>query len=357
MGYVELAQAQLPLSHPVTSDLQRTLKSVQRAADLTKQLLAFTRRQDLKPEVINLNDLLLEANKMLSQLISEAIELEVQPGPDLWRVKVDPSQIEQVLVNLVLNACNAMPEGGKLTIKTANIVLDQAYIDQHAPEIRPGHYVMLAVTDTGIGMNEEVKTHIFEPFFTTKEVGQGTGLGLSTCYGIVKQSDGHISVESAPEEGATLRVYLPRLEEAPDRQATETPTIHNLPRRTETILLVEDEALVREVAARVLRQQGYTVLEAEDGEAALQMIGELTENQFHLLVSDMVMPRLGGYILAERLKSLHPTLKVLLISGYTDGMSNYQGILKSGIPFLSKPFTWTQLVLKVQEVLDTPPGV
>jgi CheY-like chemotaxis protein len=266
------------------------------------------------------------------------------------------SQFEQVLVNLVLNARDAMPKGGRLTVEIANVILDQAYIDQHAAELHPGPYVMLAVTDTGMGMTEEVKSHVFEPFFTTKEVGQGTGLGLSTCYGIVKQHNGHISVESEPEQGATFRVYLPRVEETLSHLAIEGEASINLARGTETILLVEDEALVREIAGRVLRQQGYTVLEAINGEDALRMVEKKSEKTIDLLVTDLVMPRIGGDTLAERLRAILPSLKVLFISGYPDGIDDHHRATKSTIPVLPKPFNPAGLARKVREILDTSPS-
>jgi PAS domain S-box-containing protein len=355
-GNVGLALADLPPSHPLAHDLQRIQRAAQRAADLTQQLLAFTRLQIAQLMVLDLNNLVVETSSTLRQLISEAIELAVLPGPELAQVKVDPSQFEQVLVNLVLNARDAMPKGGKLTVEIANVILDQAYIDQHAAEIRPGLYVMLAVTDTGIGMTEEVKAHVFEPFFTTKEVGQGTGLGLSTCYGIVEQHKGHISVESEPGQGTTFSIYLPRVEETPSHLAIEGKASINLTRGTETILLVEDEALVREIAGRVLRQQGYTVLEAINGEAALRMVEKKSEKTIDLLVTDLVMPRLGGDILAERLRAILPSLKVLFISGYPDGIDDHHRAMKSTIPFLPKPFNPAGLARKVREILDTPPG-
>ncbi len=354
-GNVELALASLPLSHPLTHDLLQIRRAAQRAADLTQQLLAFTRNQTTHPVVLDLNNLVTETSILLRQLIGEAIELVVLPEPEPAQVKVDPSQFEQVLVNLVLNARDAMPKGGNLTIETANVNLDQAYLDQHAAEIRPGPYVMLAVTDTGLGMSEEVKAHIFEPFFTTKEVGQGTGLGLSTCYGIVKNHNGHISVQSEPERGATFRVYLPRVEEMPSHLAIEDEASINLAQGTETILLVEDEAWVREIAGRVLRQQGYTVLEATNAEDALRMVERKSKKTIDLLVTDLVMPRIGGDILADRLRVILPSLKVLFISGYPDGSDDRHRAMTATIPILPKPFTPAGLARKVREILDTPP--
>lgn len=269
------------------------MRESKRAAALTRQLLAFSRRQVLSPKVINLNDTLLEMDKMLRRLIKEDIELVTLPAQDLRQVKVDPGQIEQVIVNLVVNARDAMPEGGKLTLETTNVTLDQEYADQRSTRIPLGEYVMFAVTDTGIGLEDEIKAHIFEPFFTTKEIGKGTGLGLATCYGIVKQSGGFIWVYSEPGQGTTFKIYLPAVE----REA-EVPSLRDecgyLPRGKETVLLVEDEPSVRRVAGQILREQGYTVREATNGEEALFASREHNGNGIQLLLTDVVMPQMGG---------------------------------------------------------------
>jgi PAS domain S-box-containing protein len=350
MSYAGLALIRLSADDPVYKDLKGIQSTARRAANLTRQLLTFARRQITDPQPLNLNDLIVDMDKMLGRLISEDIELTTLPAPDLGLVKADPSQMEQVLVNLVVNARDAMPDGGRLTIQTANVTLGQSYIAHHA-EVKPGEYVMLAVSDTGIGMTDEVKVHIFEPFFTTKEIGKGTGLGLATCFGIVKQSGGHIWVYSEVGQGTTFRIYLPRLEETtavkslPDR-------LEDLPRGTETIFLVEDESAVRELATRTLRSQGYQVLSAINGEAALRLLQEQPKLKPHLLITDVVMPRLGGKALVDALKPTRPSLKLLFISGYTDNAVVHNGILDAHIPFLQKPFSPLELARKVREVLD-----
>lgn len=350
MGHAGLALRIIPADHPAYSDIRGIQQSAERAANLTRQLLAFARRQMIEPRVINLNDLILNLDKLLRRLIREDIELVTLPAPDLGQVKADPGQLEQVLLNLVINARDAMPEGGKLTLETANVTLDRSYTRQRA-EVIPGEYVLLAVSDTGIGMTEEVKEHIYEPFFTTKEVGQGTGLGLATCFGIVKQNGGHISFYSEPDHGTTFKVYLPRVEEAV--QPLPRPVKPSaLPPGIETILLVEDEPVLQELATRTLRGLGYTVLEAANGEEALQVVQDRGGQEIHLVLTDVVMPRLGGKALANRLKALYPEIKILFMSGYTDETMMHRGILPAQAAFLQKPFTPTTLALKVREVLD-----
>jgi two-component system, cell cycle sensor histidine kinase and response regulator CckA len=287
---------------------------------------------------------------MLRRLIGEDIELVTLPAPDLGLVKIDPGQFEQVVMNLAVNANDAMPNGGKLTIETANVTLDWDYIENHV-EVIPGEYVMLAVTDTGEGIPQEVQSHIFEPFFTTKEVDRGTGLGLATCFGIVKQSNGHIWVYSEPDQGTTFKIYLPRVSNA------ETATLFRhrsveLPTGTETILLVEDEASLRDLSSRMLQLQGYTVLEAGNGDEALRVINKHGENTIDLVVTDVVMPQMGGKVLADKLKILRPNLKILFTSGYTDRAIVNNGVLEEGIDFLQKPFALDVLVRVVREILD-----
>jgi signal transduction histidine kinase/ActR/RegA family two-component response regulator len=347
-GYVELARDMLTPDNPLHSDLEAIGDAADRAAALTRQLLAFARKQILDPQILNLNDLVLNLDKLLRRLIGEDIELATLPMPDLWPVKADANQIEQILINLAINARDAMPGGGKLTIETANSSLDEAYARHHM-SVSPGFYVMLAVSDTGVGMPPEMQAQVFEPFFTTKQAGKGTGLGLATCYGIVKQHGGHIWVYSEVGQGTTFKVYLPRTTEVTDAQQTyETQEI--LLAGNETVLLVEDEVALRQLAVRVLRQLGYTVLEATDGADALRVAGEYS-GAIDLLLTDVVMPQLGGAALAERLRETHPRLKVLFMSGYTDHTIIRHSLLEPGVTFLQKPFAPELLARKVREAL------
>jgi len=348
IGYASLSLKLLPPDHPVRDDLQGIQKSARRAADLTRQLLTFARRQVIDPQVLNPNEPILNLDKMLRRLIGEDIELVTLLAPNLGRIKADPGQIEQVLVNLVVNARDAMPAGGKLTIETANATLGEDYARQHA-EVKPGDYVMLAVSDTGTGMSEEVQARIFEPFFTTKAIGKGTGLGLATCYGIVKQSGGHIWVYSEVGQGTSIKVYLPLAEAEADAPPEYEEA--ELPGGTETILLAEDEASVRNLTARALRRLGYTVLEAANGEEALYLAREHSDQEIQLLFTDVVMPQMGGIVLAEQLRAMRPGIKVLYTSGYTDNAIVHHGVLDAGIAFLQKPFSPELLAAKVREVL------
>jgi CheY-like chemotaxis protein len=286
---------------------------------------------------------------LLRRLIGEDIDLRVVLAPDLGHVRADPGQLDQILLNLAVNARDAMPTGGSLTIETRNVHLDESYA-QRFQEVRPGPYVMLAVTDTGCGMNEEVKARMFEPFFTTKGVGQGTGLGLATVFGVVKQSGGHIAVYSEPGKGTSFKIYMPRVE-GEVRASGSHPGFAKIPGGTETILLVEDEDAVRRLGRLVLETNGYTVVEAGDGEQALR-ICEQYPDPIHLIVTDVIMPHIGGRELADRLLALLPTLKVLYLSGYTDDAIIRHGVLDSTMAFLQKPFTNMALARKVREVLD-----
>ncbi|HWQ15082.1 MAG TPA: PAS domain S-box protein, partial [Roseiflexaceae bacterium] len=350
-GYSELALADLPPHHPVAAELAEIQRAAERATRLTRQLLAFGRRQIMEPRTLNLNDLILETDRLLRRLIGEHIELATLPAPDLWLVRADPGQIEQVLINLAVNARDAMPAGGKLTVETQNVVLDDAYARRHAGVV-PGPYVMLAVSDTGAGMPPEVLAHAFEPFFTTKEAGRGTGLGLATCYGIVKQHSGNIWVYSEAGRGATFKIYLPRADTAAAELALAAePAL--APGGSETVLLVEDEPAVRELAARVLRAHGYTVLEAAHGDEALR-VAAAYDGHIHLLLTDIVMPQLGGTALAAQLLGSYPHMRVLYMSGYTDRAMWRSGELEAGAALLQKPFTPTALARKVRDVLDAP---
>jgi signal transduction histidine kinase/FixJ family two-component response regulator len=319
-----------------------------RAATLTSQLLAFSRKQVLQPKVLNVNNALANLTKMLGRLISSNIEVIERYGPEMWHAKVDPGQLDQVILNLALNARDAMPLGGKLTLETANRRIDGEGIAQH-PEVPPGEYVMLAVSDTGSGMNAETRSHLFEPFFTTKAPGKGTGLGLSTVYGIVRQSGGYISVASAPGSGTTMKVYLPRIlaasEAAPSRDEYQP-----LPLGSETVLLAEDEERVRALTASVLSQLGYHVLQAGDGEEAL-VVARAYRGEIHLLLTDIVMPKRNGNELAIEIRRDRPAIKVLFSSGYTGDVVAQQGTLDPAVPFLQKPFTPRTLAVKVREAL------
>jgi two-component system cell cycle sensor histidine kinase/response regulator CckA len=324
-------------------------KSAERAAKLTRQLLAFSRKQILELKLVDLGAVATGIESLLRRLIGEDVSLVVGGGEGLGRVKADPGQIEQVILNLAINARDAMPSGGPLTIETANVELDTVYAAHHA-EVTPGPYVVLAVSDTGTGMDAATQARLFEPFFTTKEPGKGTGLGLATVYGIVKQSGGHIAVYSEPGRGSTFKVYLPRVEGSPD--AVESVPAATPPSRgSETVLLVEDEAELRELAEEVLSSRGYTVLQAGSPAEALQL-AERHDGPVHLLLTDVVMPGMSGRELADRLLGARPALKALFMSGYTDTAIVHHGVLDPGTPFLQKPFTPDALVRKVRDVLD-----
>jgi PAS domain S-box-containing protein len=348
-GYTDILLIDLAEGDPLRDYLEQVQKAALRAAALTRQLLAFSRRQVLQPEVMDLNAAVADMEEMLRRLIGEDIDLITVLDPALGRVKADPGQIEQVIMNLAVNARDAMPRGGKLTIETANVELDEDYAGRHVA-VRPGSYVMLAISDTGVGMTPEIQARIFEPFFTTKERGKGTGLGLSTVYGIVKQSGGNIWVYSEIGRGTTFKIYLPRVEgEIVSGDHTRAP-IESYG-GTETILLVEDDDLVRDLARRVLRKNGYTVLDAQNGGEAL-LLCEQHDGPIHLMVTDVVLPRMGARELAERLATLRPAMKVLYMSGYTDNAIVHHGTLDPGTAFLQKPFTPESLARKVREVLD-----
>ena len=347
-GYSELTLNHLNKSDPLTLNVEEIKKAADRATSLTRQLLAFSRKQVLQPKVLDLNSVIVNIEKMIGRLVGEDMELNTSPGVGLGKVRADPGQIEQVILNLVVNARDAMPKGGKITLETANIYLDEAYALRHVA-VQPGWYVMLAVTDTGLGIDAESQKHIFEPFFTTKEQSKGTGLGLSTVYGIVKQSGGNIWVYSEVGVGTTFKIYLPLV----DEQVTEPDAYAALPqstRATETILLAEDEKMVRNLVAESLKLHGFTVLKAANAEEAL-LIGERHEGPIHLLLTDVVMPRMSGKELADQLLRLRPDARVLYMSGYTDQAIVHHGILDEDIAFIGKPFTPDALVLKVVEVI------
>ncbi len=349
-GYSSLALQRIEDTDPIKSYLEEIKKAGDRAANLTRQLLAFGRKQILQPLAVNLNDIVTDMNKMLRRLIGEDIELTAKLDPALKKIKADPGQIEQVLVNLVVNARDAMPQGGNLTIETASVELDPEYASTHV-SIHTGPYVVLAVSDTGTGMDEEVRRHIFEPFFTTKEKGKGTGLGLSTVHGIVNQSGGSIWVYSEPNRGTTFKVYLPALDSVPKSSEARAAEA-SIPKGSETVLLVEDEEVVRGLARRILEEAGYRVLVAQQGEEAIRLCIE-DAKEIHLLLTDVVMPGAGGKEVANRLSSLRPGIKVLFMSGYTDEAIVHHGVLDSDVKFIQKPFSPAALARKVREVLDS----
>ncbi|TET83507.1 MAG: PAS domain S-box protein, partial [Desulfobacteraceae bacterium] len=323
----------------------------ERAASLTRQLLAFSRKQVIRPMILNFNELLKDVDKMLGRLIGEDVELLTIPGPELWQVEADPGQVEQVIINLVINAKDAMPKGGKLTVETANVDLDGNYFRKHGiKEKQPGTYVMLAVSDTGIGMDKETLEHIFEPFFTTKEIGKGTGLGLSTVYGIVKQNNGFIWAYSEPGHGTTFKIYLPKAKGDVASEKKEQHPVTEID-GSEIVLIVEDDDSLRKLAQKALQQHGYSVLEAENGEDALR-VSEEHGGSIDLMITDVVMPKMSGKETAERLQPLYPQMKVIYMSGYTDDAIVHHGVLAPGLNFFEKPFTPEGLARKVREVLD-----
>ncbi len=348
-GHSQLLLQDFDSSSPVRSKIELIRATADRAAALTRQLLAFSRKQILEPAVLDLTAVVTGLTSMLQRVIGEDVEFAIVPGMGAGRILADQGQLEQVLMNLVVNARDAMPHGGRLTIQTARVEIDRAFTARH-PEVVPGVYAMLAVSDTGSGMNPEVQARIFEPFFTTKEVGKGSGLGLSTVYGIVRQHEGCITVESELGRGSTFRVYLSRVADAIEASVpVATPT--EAPRGVETLLVVEDEAEVRALVRDALAMTGYKVLEAADGRAALR-IAEEEAGHIHLLVTDVVMPGLNGAQVADRLKASHPETRVLYMSGYTDDRIGHHGVLTPGTILLSKPFTPDALARKVREALD-----
>jgi two-component system cell cycle sensor histidine kinase/response regulator CckA len=351
-GYADLLTERLADGDPLRRNAEQIQTASQRATSLTRQLLAFSRKQMLAPKVLNVQSVVAEMEKILRRLIGEDIQLETSSAPDLGLIKADRSQIEQVILNLAVNARDAMPEGGRLTIETANVELDKAAA--HPPAVlSPGKYVMLAVTDNGCGMDAETQAHIFEPFFTTKEKGKGTGLGLATVYGIVKQSGGYVWVYSEPGRGTSFKVYLPRIEDEPTARGRDGKTdTRALPRGSETVLLVEDEKGVRELAREYLELVGYTVIEAEDGHTALELAA-MHVGPIQLLMTDVVMPGISGRELAGRVKAIRPDIKILFMSGYTDQSVVHHGILDTDAALLQKPFTMAALAAKLREILNT----
>jgi PAS domain S-box-containing protein len=359
LGYSEFLLERLGAEPHLRGPAQEISSAAERATSLTRQLLAFSRKQMLAPRIVNLNDVATENIKMLTRMIGEDVDLVLVPSPNLWPVRADAGQIEQVIMNLAVNARDAMPSGGKLTIETSNVTLDEEYARFHGP-LRPGDYVLFAISDTGVGMDTDTQSHIFEPFFTTKGP-KGTGLGLSTVYGIIKQSGGYIWVYSEVGRGTTFKIYLPRV--AATGEAIAPVAMPVEPRKlepgTETILLVEDEANLRYLARQYLEKQGYKVIEAADGAVAMQ-IAVAHERAIHLLLTDVIMPGMNGRELAQRISEIRPNVKVLYMSGYTENVIGHNGTLDAGIRLLQKPFNLRDLKSIVREVLDatpTPPEV
>jgi len=345
LGYCEELQKHIPPEDPYREAVDEIQNAGKRAASLTQQLLAFSRKQVLEPQVLELNSIVGEAEKMLGRLIGEDISLEIVPGLQIGTVKADRSQIERVILNLAVNARDAMPQGGKVTIETADVELDEtSHTLNRCSE--PGPYVMLKVTDTGCGMDAELQSHIFEPFFTTK--GQGTGLGLATVYGVVKQSGGYISVDSEPGKGTTFRIYLPRVSEAAGKIHELEPSGRTIPAHR-TVLLVEDEQALRKLTRKMLLDMGLTVLEAKDGFQAIEIANQ-RETPIDLLLTDVIMPGMNGRALAETLSPQRPEMKVLYMSGYSDGVIAKHGIVEAGISILRKPFTRDELLQSVEDV-------
>ncbi|MDX2052324.1 MAG: response regulator [Polyangiaceae bacterium] len=349
LSYGSLLADDLTPSDARRADLEQIVAAGNRAVELTRQLLAFSRRQILQPRVVNLNDVVAGLQRMLLRLIGEDLELTFLPRAKLGKVNVDPGQVEQVIMNLVVNSRDAMPNGGKLTIETADVILDSDYAARHVG-VTPGPHVMLAVSDNGTGMDRDTQARMFEPFFTTKEQGKGTGLGLSTVFGIVQQSGGNVWVYSELGKGTTVKVYFP-LSERPI-EAPMDDSIQNGPTRgTETLLVVEDDPSVRQLACSILQRHGYHVLSAPSGGDAL-LICEQHQAEIDLMITDVIMPRMSGRQLADRLQSIRPRMKVLFMSGYTDNSIVHHGVLESGVEFLQKPIRPESLVRKVRALLD-----
>lgn len=350
MGYSDIMLMQLPPEDPLRNYVGEIRRASERAAGLTLQLLVFGRKQTVQPVVVDLNVVLRDLEQMLVRLIDENISLSIVPGTQPGRIMADPGYIGQVLMNLVVNARDAMPNGGKLSITTSQVTLDADFARSH-PDVTPGDYMMLSVSDTGTGMTEEVKARLFEAFFTTKPAGKGTGLGLATCQTIVQQSGGHMTVHSEPGKGSLFQVYFPCVDQ-PLQVAPPSEPSGPLKRGTETVLVVEDDPAVRHLAAEVLQTQGYTVLPAINGQDGLNVACVHQGAPIRLVVTDVIMPQMGGKVMAEWLRATYPDLKILFTSGYTDDAIAHHGVLDAGVEFLPKPYTPATLTRKVRELLD-----
>ena len=350
IGQSELLAGELPHGNPLVKNAAEIRKAAERAAILTRQLLAYGRKQILQPEILDLNAVLTGMENMILHLMGRNVEVRLNPSAGLKSVKADAGQIEQVVVNIAMNAAEAMPNGGKLTLETANVTLDADYVSRF-PELKAGEYTMLAIGDTGAGMSDEVKARVFEPFFTTKGVGKGTGLGLATCHGIIQQSGGHIAVYSELGRGTTFKIYLPQAGQEM-KSPTQPKASADLPRGTERILLVEDDPSLREMAGELLERLGYTVLKAANGIEAMSIIHQQGRGHIDLLFTDVVMPHMSGKELADRIHALHPQTKILFTSAYTESAIVHQGVLDKSVALLQKPYTPSALAQKLREVLD-----
>ena len=351
IGQTELLLNDLPLSAPAAKSAREIRQAADRAAMLTRQLLAYGRKQILQPEILDLNQVLAEMVSTLQHLVGKEIDVRIVPGPGLKTVKIDPGQMEQVLVSVAMNAADAMANGGHLTIETSNVTLDEEYV-RPLSGLKPGGYVKLALTDTGVGMSEKVKARVFEPFFSTKDVGQGTGLGMATCYGIIKQSDGHINIYSEPARGTSVTIYLPHVERRTRSSTLPRLKSHDLPRGKETILLAEDDPSLLEMSATLLRRLGYTVLTAANGIEALNLKNQRDIGHIDLLFTDVVMPHMSGKELSDRIRAIYPHTKILFTSAYTENAIIHQGVLNAGFALLQKPFTPSALAHTIREILD-----
>jgi len=351
-GHSELLLRRLGADDPRRKNAEQIEKAAYRAAALTRQLLTFSRKQVIEPRVLNLNSVILNVEAMLRRLLGEDIEFRMLLDSAAGHIRADPGQIEQVIMNLGVNARDAMPKGGKLTLTTANTTLDKDQL-RNVPDLCAGGYVLIAIADTGTGMSDEVKAHLFEPFFTTKPAGRGTGLGLATCFGIVKQNSGYIHVSSELGRGTTFKVYFPQVQ-----SALEPPRVRTLPTEVpggnETVLLVEDEPMVRELTGATLREKGYTVVEAVNGQEGLRTARQY-DGKIDLVLTDFIMPVMGGKEMTDALRTSHPDTKVLFTSGYTEEALGHHGVLRPGIVFLQKPYMTATLARKVREVLDEAP--
>jgi two-component system cell cycle sensor histidine kinase/response regulator CckA len=354
IGYCELLRSDLAPASPQLKYAEEIRHASERAAGLTRQLLIACRKQTVQPTVLNLNDVVEDMDQMLRRLIDANIEMRLVLG-NIASVNIDPGYVGQVLMNLVVNARDAMPYGGKLTVVTSDVTIDQAGTDAYM-SMFPGDYVMLSVSDTGTGMTDDVKAHLFEPLFTTKQLGKGTGLGLSICKNIVQQSGGHIGVRTASGVGTTFEVYLPRHGGHPERPI-QLASSHIIPRGTEVLLVVEDDPTVRSLACTVLEGQGYTVLQANNGQEGIRVVGESRGDPIRLVITDVIMPVMGGKAMADRLKMTHPDIQILFTSGYSDDAITQYGALENGVAFMAKPYTPAMLARKVRDMLDAQPAL